>query len=166
MPVFYVCRCLIQSFPPLLSTASRRGFQVSMHSRLFFCFCAIALLVLPTMARPTVDKTDLISLPTSPVNGTQGARSLGANDCNGRGCYYYANKTVRGNGFKSFKTSDQVTCCNKCFANSDCYSWSWGFTGNNGRKNTCYFFTSSQHQSSGLLYTQYYNSGFGFCNGQ
>lgn len=143
-----------------------------MQSRLYLF--ALALLVVPMaiMGRPPADAKDdsnkepiglLVSLPTSPVNGTRG---LGANECNGRGCYYYANKTVRGNGFKRFKTSSQITCCNKCFANTKCYAWSWGFRGNSSRKNMCYFFTSSQTASSGLLYTQYYNSGYGFCNGQ
>ncbi|KAL4527006.1 hypothetical protein Ndes2526B_g01437 [Nannochloris sp. 'desiccata'] len=144
----------------------------SMQSRLYVCALALLLLPMAIMGRPTVDTKDtsdkdpigpLISLPTSPVNGTRG---LGANDCGGRGCNYYANKTVRGNGIKRFKTSSQITCCNKCFSSSSCYAWSWGFRGNSSRKRMCYFFSYDQYDSSGLLYTQYYNSGFGFCNGQ
>ena len=88
------------------------------------------------------------------------ARALGINSCGGKGCDYYSKKTIPGRGIKSFKTTEQNTCCNKCWSDSYCKYWSWGFKGN--RKNQCYFFGSADDNTA-WTYTQYYNSGYGYC---
>lgn len=145
-----------------------------MNTRPVLFLCAFALVLVPIMAWPTVisdkDKAGVAAptnLPSASmvaglnITGPQ-ARS-GANECNGRGCYYWENLTVPGTGYKKIKTSNQVTCCNKCFAESRCLYWSWGFRGN--RKKECYFFDESDKYTT-WTYTQYYNTGYGFCGDQ
>ena len=140
-----------------------RALFFSMHSSSLFYLCALALLVLPSMGRSLASESGSIDMPTSPVNGTQ-ARD-GVSECGGRGCKYFAKRTVGGNGYKSFKASTLTACCNKCFTDTNCVAWSWGIAGK--YKRYCYFFTKAQYLlTDNVQSTPYFNTGFGSCLGQ